>query len=116
MTNTLNTPVESIESHYPVRVVRYQVRPGSGGKGLFAGGAGVIREFEFLAPAQISLLTERRRLAPWGLHGASAGLPGVNSLNGRTLPGKINLSVEAGDRFCIETPGGGGWNKPTHSR
>ncbi len=116
MTNTLNTPVESIESHYPVRVIRYTVRSDSGGAGLFAGGDGVIREFEFLAPAQLSLLTERRRRAPWGLHGAGAGLPGLNRLNGQTLPGKTNLTVKAGDRFCMETPGGGGWNKPVKSR
>lgn len=116
MTNTLNTPVESIESHYPVRVVRYQVRSDSGGPGFFAGGDGVIREFEFLAPAQVSLLTERRRRAPWGLHGGGAGQPGSNRLNSQALPGKANMAVKAGDRFCMETPGGGGWNKPAKSR
>lgn len=112
MTNTLNTPVESLEMHYPLRVTQYSVRAHSGGDGLQRGGDGVVREYEFLAPAQLSLLTERRELAPWGLAGGAAGTPGLNSLNGERLPAKCTLPVNPGDRLRIETPGGGGWGRP----
>lgn len=116
MTNTLNTPLEVLESQYPVRVLRYQVRRDSGGTGTFAGGNGVVREFEFLKSAQVSLLSERRTRAPWGLHGGTSGKKGCNSLNGDPVPGKVNFEVRPGDRLCIATPGGGGWNKPGDSR
>lgn len=109
MTNTLNTPVESLEMHYPLRVLRYAVRTGSGGAGRHAGGDGVVREYEFLAPAQCSLLTERRRVKPWGLNGGEPGSCGSNTLNGQSLPAKCTVRVKPGDRLCIETPGGGGW-------
>jgi len=111
MTNTLNTPIESLEKHYPLRILRYAVRPGSGGDGQFVGGNGIVREFEFLAPTQVTLLTERRRLAPWGLQGGDDGARGVNRLNGAVLPGKLCCHVKPGDRLSIETPGGGGWGK-----
>lgn len=110
MTNTLNTPVESIEAHYPIRVTRYEVRRGSGGGGQHCGGDGVIREYEFLAPAVATLLTERRLIAPWAQGGAEPGLAGCNLLNGQRLPGKVSLDLQAGDILRIETPGGGGWN------
>jgi N-methylhydantoinase B len=109
MTNTLNTPVESLEMHYPLRVRRYALRSGSGGAGRYAGGEGLIREFEFLAAAQFTLLTERRRIAPWGLANGGAGLTGRNSFNGKALPGKISMMAAVGDVLRIETPGGGGW-------
>lgn len=109
MTNTLNTPIESLEMHYPLRVRQYSIRRGSGGKGKHRGGDGVRREYEFLAPAQISLLSERRLISPWGLAGGADGARGKNSLNGTELPGKCSLSVTAGDRLLIQTPGGGGW-------
>lgn len=111
MTNTLNTPVEVLESHFPVRVRRYEVRRGSGGRGRHAGGDGLVREYEFLAPAQFTLLTERRTQVPWGLAGGEAGAPGVNTLNGGTLPGKCSREVVAGDILGIATPGGGGFGK-----
>jgi N-methylhydantoinase B len=111
MTNTRNTPVEVLESLYPVRVTRYQVRRGSGGKGLHNGGDGICREIQFLQSANVTLLTERRRHAPWGLNGGSDGQTGFNSLNGKQLPDKVNLSVEAGDVLCIETAGGGAWGQ-----
>ncbi|MAT64456.1 MAG: 5-oxoprolinase [Gammaproteobacteria bacterium] len=109
MTNTLNTPIEVVERFYPLRVTRYAIRRGSGGAGRHPGGDGLIREYEFLAPAQVTLLTERRTTAPWGLQGGDAGRPGVNLLNGRPLPPKVALEVAAGDRLTLETPGGGGW-------
>ncbi len=109
MTNTLNTPVESLEMHYPLRVRRYLIRRGSGGAGRHRGGDGLIREFEFLADATVTLLTERRRHAPWGLEGGADGAPGRNLLDGCELPPKVCLEVRAGQRLTIETPGGGGW-------
>lgn len=111
MTNTLNTPAESIEMHYPVRIRRYAIRPNSGGDGTIRGGDGLIREFEFTGPAQVTLLTERRRHPPWGLSGGQAGAPGHNVLNGKTLAPKTSFSVCAGDRVTIETPGGGGYGE-----
>lgn len=111
MTNTLNTPIESLEMHYPVRVRRYQLRRGSGGKGLHPGGDGLLREYEFLRRATVSLLTERRRLGPWGLAGGGAGTPGENRLNDQILPSKATMTVVAGDHLCIATPGGGGWGE-----
>lgn len=116
MTNTLNTPVESIESHYPVRINRYQIRRNSGGEGEHVGGSGVVREFEFLAPAQVSLLTERRTLAPWGLWGAKSGKLGCNLLNNKVIAAKVELKLQAGDRLTLKTPGGGGWNSPAKIR
>ena len=111
MTNTLNTPVESLEMHYPLRVLEYSRRRGSGGRGQHPGGDGIVREYQFLEAAEITLLTERRRLAPWGLAGGEAGQPGSNTLNGKKLPGKCNLNVKAGDRLRVATPGGGGWGE-----
>lgn len=109
MTNTLNTPVESLEMHYPLRIRRYALRSGTGGSGLHRGGEGLVREFEFLAAAQFTLLTERRTIAPWGVQGGGDAGVGENRLNGEILPGKCSLKVEAGDVLAVATPGGGGW-------
>jgi N-methylhydantoinase B len=109
MTNTMNTPVESLESHYPVRVRHYRLRRDSGGIGRFRGGEGIDREFEFLSPTMVTLLTERRRTRPWGLAGGGPGAPGENWLNGQPLPAKTAFEALAGDRLRILTPGGGGW-------
>ncbi len=109
MTNTLNTPIEVLESRYPLRVARYELRRGSGGNGRRRGGDGLIRELELLAPGRVTLLTERRRRAPWGAAGGGPGATGRNRLDGRDLPGKLCLSVAPGQRLSIETPGGGGW-------
>jgi len=109
MTNTLNTPIEVLESRFPLRILKYGLRQGSGGHGRRAGGDGLVRALEFLSPAEVFLLTERRRHAPWGAAGGAPGQPGRNRLNDRALPGKIALTVAAGDRLWIETPGGGGW-------
>jgi N-methylhydantoinase B len=109
MTNTLNTPIEVLESRFPLQVRRYALRRGSGGAGRRCGGDGLVRELEFLAPARVSLLTDRRRHRPWGLAGGAAGEAGANWLNGQRLPGKCQRDVAAGDCLLIETPGGGGW-------
>jgi N-methylhydantoinase B len=109
MTNTLNTPVEVIESRFPLRIKRYALRQGSGGGGEREGGDGLVREFEFLAPTQVTLLTERRTHRPWGVQGGEPGEAGINKYNGKVLPPKISLQVETGETLSIETPGGGGW-------
>jgi N-methylhydantoinase B len=117
MTNTKNTPRESIESHYPFRVLRTTLRRGSGGVGRYRGGDGIERELQFDQAATVSLIGERRRHRPWGLEGGGEGAPGEDWLvraDGRRtrLPGKTSVEVEPGDRLLILTPGGGGWGKP----
>ena len=109
MTNTLNTPIEVLESRFPLRITRYEIRRGSGGAGAQTGGNGLIRGFEFLSPTTIALLSERRTHAPWGMAGGKPALPGHNYLENRELPGKISLQVEAGEQLTIETAGGGGY-------
>jgi N-methylhydantoinase B len=114
MTNTLNTPVEALEMAFPFRLVRYSLRPNSGGAGLHQGGDGIVREYELLAPATITMLSERRAVAPWGSAGGENGQPGRNVLvraNGETeeLLSKFTRRVFPGDHLRIETPGGGGW-------
>jgi N-methylhydantoinase B len=108
MSNTLSTPVEALELQYPLRVERYGLRLGSGGAGARRGGDGVVRELRALESMRLSLLTERRARAPRGTRGGSDGAPGRNRLNGRDLPAKVTLELEAGDVVTIETPGGGG--------
>ncbi len=109
MTNTRNTPIEVLGMNYPVRINRYGIRDGSGGQGQVSGGNGVIREFEFLKPAQVTVLSERRYSVPWGLQGGKPGAAGINLHNEKPLPAKATLSVNAGDRLTVLTPGGGGW-------
>ncbi len=111
MTNTLNTPIESLEHHYPLRISRYSLRDDSGGQGMNKGGLGLIREIEFLQTTQITLLTERRRYSPWGLSGGGDGVMGENQLDGEYLPGKIFFTAQAGQKLTIKTPGGGGWGQ-----
>ncbi len=116
MTNTMNTPIEALENIYPVRIERYAIRRSSGGEGKYRGGDGIIREYLFLEPLTVSLLTERRRTAPYGLRGGFDGKPGKNYLirNGKReeLSDKCTFEVKEGDRVIIETPGGGGFGKP----
>ena len=116
MTNTMNTPVEALEAYYPLRVRQYAVRRGSGGRGRHRGGDGVVRELEFLAAAQLTLLGERRQVAPPGLAGGHAGRVGRDVLvaHGRTrrVPAKSTFQVAPGDRLRVETPGGGGFGRP----
>ncbi len=113
MTNTLNTPVEVVESMFPLRICRYRIRRGSGGVGRRNGGNGLLREYRFLSPAQVTLITERRERAPWGLAGGAAGKPGRNELNGTVVAAKTALDVDAGDHLLIRTPGGGGFGRRT---
>ncbi len=116
MTNSWNTPAEALEHEYPMCVRRYELRHGSGGAGKHSGGAGVLREIEFLAAAEVTILSDRRTRGPWGLAGGLPGLPGRNTLirNGveRALASKLQLAVRPGDVLRIETPGGGGWGSP----
>jgi N-methylhydantoinase B len=116
MTNTKNTPTESLETHYPFRIHAYRLRSGTGGAGRYPGGDGIEREIEFLAPATLSLMGERRRLHPWGLQGGGPGACGEDWLltagGSERLPGKCTIEVAAGDRLRVLTPGGGGWGRP----
>jgi N-methylhydantoinase B len=113
MTNTLNTPIEALEYAYPFRILRYARRNGSGGNGRQLGGDGIVRTYEFLQPADITLLSDRRVTKPYGLEGGESGQPGRNVLkhNGieQDIPGKCSLSIEKNDVLTIETPGGGGF-------
>lgn len=114
MTNTENTPVESLDLHYPFRVIRYRLRRDSGGTGRFPGGEGIEREMVFSEPAVLSLMGERRRNQPWGLAGGGPGKVGEDWLisadgSRERLPGKTTVNVEPGDRLLVLTPGGGGW-------
>ena len=112
MSNTLNTPVEALELEFPLRVVEYAIRRGSGGAGAHAGGDGIVRELELLAPMELSLITERRRHAPRGAAGGHDGACGRNLVNGDEVGAKVRASLQPGDRVRIETPGGGGHGPP----
>lgn len=116
MTNTLNTPVEALEIAYPFRVRRYGLRGGSGGAGRWRGGDGIVREYELLTSVTVTMISERRAVAPWGLSGGAAGQPGCNTLihtdgTEEVLASKFTRRLYSGDRLRIETPGGGGWGK-----
>jgi N-methylhydantoinase B len=112
MTNSWNTPIEALEHQYPVRVRAYRIRRGSGGRGRRRGGDGILREYEFLTSAEVTLLSDRRILPPYGLSGGKPGRKGKNTIirGGRAipLPGKVKTAVKAKDVLRIETPGGGG--------
>jgi N-methylhydantoinase B len=112
MSNTLNTPVEALETEFPLRVRELSVRRGSGGAGSHRGGDGIVRELEALEPMHYTLITERRRHPPQGRDGGADGEPGRNLLNGESLASKCEGELAAGDRLRIETPGGGGYGSP----
>ncbi len=115
MTNTMNTPIEAIETNYPMQVVAYAIRRGTGGTGKFRGGAGVIRALRLLTDAEVTILSERRNRGPYGLRGGEPGEPGRNVLisggEAQPLAGKVSVSTHEGDVIRIETPGGGGFLK-----
>jgi N-methylhydantoinase B len=115
MTNTMNTPVEALEISYPLRVERYEIREGSGGAGRHRGGHGVVRALTAIDhEARVSLQSDRRRFAPYGLGGGADGTPGRNWVRDQQgvehpLPGKVSLTLQPGETVGVETPGGGGW-------
>ncbi|HET7314314.1 hydantoinase B/oxoprolinase family protein [Salinisphaera sp.] len=111
MTNTLNTPIEAFELEYPMRVVRYELAYETGGDGQHRGGDGFYRDIEVLAPATLSLISDRRRHGPRGRNGGDDGTPGENRLNDEILPAKASRELEPGDIVSVRTPGGGGWGR-----
>ena len=116
MTNSLNTPAEALEYAYPLRITQYSLRKGSGGKGKFRGGDGIVREVELLADSEVTLLADRRSRGPYGLQGGSDGAAGrtevVHHDGGlEALPGKTSVRLKKGERVRIESPGGGGWGR-----
>lgn len=115
MSNTRNTPAEAVEYHYPIRVTAYHCRDASGGEGRHPGGDGIVRELELLAEAQLTLVGDRRRHAPYGLAGGSPGTPGHDTLLRAGTPepisAKATVRLNPGDRIRVETPGGGGWGR-----
>ena len=119
MTNTRNTPIEALERAFPLRVLRYRLRRGSGGTGWAAGGEGIERDLQVLEDATVSLITERRVSQPWGLAGGEPGavgenwlLPGGDETRAERLPDKCTIQLKAGDVLRMLTPGGGGWGSP----
>lgn len=119
MTNTRNTPIEAFERAFPMRVLKYRLRQGSGGRGLSDGGEGIERDVLMLEDVTVSLITERRDTQPWGLNGGEPGatgenwlLPGGDESRAELLPAKCQLHLEAGDVLRMLTPGGGGWGAP----
>jgi 5-oxoprolinase (ATP-hydrolysing) len=118
MTNTRITDPEVIEHRYPIRLRRFFIRPGSGGEGRWRGGDGLVREIEFLAPLEFSILSQHRVSAPYGMAGGGDGAVGrqvVDRADGtrHELEGIDGCRVNPGDRLIIETPGGGGWGDPS---
>jgi N-methylhydantoinase B/oxoprolinase/acetone carboxylase alpha subunit len=118
MTNTKNTPIEALERAFPLRVLRYRLRSGSGGEGRWPGGEGIARDVQVLEPVTVSLITERRRSSPPGLAGGTSGAPGENWLlpagdesSARRLPDKCTIQLAPGDVLRMLTPGGGGWGE-----
>jgi N-methylhydantoinase B len=120
MTNTRNTPVEALEHAYPMRVIETRIRRGSGGKGRWRGGDGIVRAIELLAPARVTVISERRRRGPYGLAGGGEGSPGANSLSvltargrrvARVMPGKFEFASAAATVVTVASPGGGGFGR-----
>jgi len=115
MTNTLNTPVEALEYSYPFRVTEYAIRRNTGGSGRRRGGDGLIREIALLSDAEVTVLSDRRKIPPYGLFGGEPGVRGKNVVirDGKQMlqPGKFSMPLKQGDIVRIETPGGGGYGK-----
>ncbi len=119
MTNTLNSPIEALEAAFPVRVRAYHFRSASGGAGAACGGDGLVREFEFLTPAQVTLLATRRREGAAGAAGGAAGTPGADVVldaAGARRPLAGSATIARGARVRIETPGGGGFGRAPFRR
>lgn len=113
MTNTMNTPIEAIEHNYPFRIKQYKIRSNSGGKGRYRGGDGIIRDYELLQDVTVTMLSDRRKHAPYGLMGGEKGQVGNNTLVSKgmkyNLPSKTMVKAKKGDVISIHTPGGGGY-------
>ena len=109
MTNSRCTDPEVLETRFPIRIRRFELRRGSGGKGARTGGNGLIRELEFLAAMRVSVLSERRVVPPYGMRGGGPGAPGMNLLNDKPLAHRVTVDVSPGDVLRVETPGGGAW-------
>jgi N-methylhydantoinase B/oxoprolinase/acetone carboxylase alpha subunit len=116
MTNSWNTPVEALEHQFPIRMREYSIRKGSGGAGARSGGDGIVRDWQFLESAKVTVLSDRRTRAPYGLAGGASGSTGRNLLvragKASTIAAKTEFSIQAGDALRIETPGGGGHGHP----
>ena len=115
MTNTLNTPIEALEYSYPFLVTEYSTRRGTGGQGRHRGGDGIVREIQLQSDAEITILSERRKLPPYGLGGGGPGAVGKNLIiRGEQKiekPGKFSASLQKDDIVRVETPGGGGYGR-----
>lgn len=120
MTNTRITDVELVERRYPVLLKEFHFRLGSGGQGEYGGGDGTVRSYQFLEPLQVSILSERRARAPYGLLGGEDGALGRNiwvktgkggSTRRINVGGKATMLFNAGDTLELHTPGGGGWGE-----
>ncbi len=117
MTNTMNTPVEAVEFNYPFLIEEYSIRKNSGGNGMFKGGDGIVRVIEFLTDVEVTVISERRRFAPYGLLGGEPGEVGKNTVifedgSTKNMPSKFYTKLKKGTKIKIETPGGGGYGKP----
>jgi N-methylhydantoinase B len=115
MSNTLNTPTEAFELEYQMRVERYELLYGSGGRGEHRGGDGIVRSVRVLEGPSLSLLTDRRRHRPRGVEGGEPGKVGRNLLNDEELPPKVSRELAEGDVVTVETPGGGGYGQEADS-
>jgi N-methylhydantoinase B len=112
MSNTFATPAEAVELEYPLRVERWELRRGSGGRGARRGGDGVVRELRVLEGCRLSVLAERRRHAPPGRDGGADGALGRTLINGEEQPSKLTRQLRTGDVVRVESPGGGGYGAP----
>jgi 5-oxoprolinase (ATP-hydrolysing) len=117
MTNTLMTDPEVLEWRYPVRLEEFRIRSGSGGKGEYSGGEGIVRRLRFLEPMTTTVLTSHRITQPFGVNGGEPGAPGRNAVERADgtvddLQGNDETEMAPGDIFVMETPGGGGFNAP----
>src|SRR5205823_7535391 len=117
MTNTRNTPVEALEHAYPLRVVETRIRRGSGGRGRYRGGDGIVRTIETLVPARVTVISDRRLRGPYGTEGGEPGKPGFNAVRGprdrrtRRVPGKAMFDLEPHAVLTVASPGGGGYGR-----
>lgn len=109
MSNTLNTPIEVAERQFPILFTGYRIREGSGGRGKFRGGDGVIRSFILVQGGTLSVLADRFLMGPWGLRGGENGKPGRVIVGGKEMPSKFTVKVSPGEEVIVETPGGGGY-------